>query len=83
MEAWVMGERGTPMFIFYRKLKSTKAKLKCVNKDINCGIFQWVELARANLEACEAKLMQCSYVVRVSNIVQQYLHEFLTISNAE
>jgi len=40
MEAWVMGEMGTPMFIFYRKLKSTKAKLKCVNKDINCGIFQ-------------------------------------------
>ena len=88
-EAWGVEEAlgveavGTPMFILYSKLKTVKAKLKVVNKDLYVSISQKVKIARQKVEAVQSRLLQRHCEVNLRKVEQDCLHEFIAVQRAE
>jgi hypothetical protein len=78
-EAWGVEAVGTPMFILYSKLKTVKAKLKVVNKDLYGSISQKVNIARQKVEAVQSRLLQRHCEVNLRKVEQDCLHEFIAV----
>ena len=71
------------MFILYSKLKTVKAKLKVVNKDLYVSISQKVKIARQKVEAVQSRLLQRHCEVNLRKVEQDCLHEFIAVQRAE
>jgi hypothetical protein len=82
-EAWGVEAVGTPIFIFYSKLKAVKAKLKGVNNDLYGSISQKVNIARQKVEAVQSRLLQRHYEVNLRKVEQDCLHEFIAVQRAD